>query len=54
MKKLMYKVITITKEGCKESLFDEKREAELFQHYMESKGLTCILNKWLWKVEVED
>lgn len=50
----MYKVTTIVKGESKISLFQEKREAELFKHYMEAKGLTVSLNKWTWKTEIEE
>lgn len=54
MQMFMYKVYYTEKGEIKTALFETEHGAITFYDYLTSRGVTATINKWTWKVEIED
>ena len=55
MTKYMYKVFYFNNLRDVKYIFaEEKTDAEMIRETLEQKGYTAHINKWTWKVEVEE
>lgn len=55
MIKLMWKVVIMNKDGKGAiSLFERRKDAEVFAEMIHKNGESCYINRWTWRTEIEE